>query len=66
MNEKLRVGLVFGGRSAEHEVSIVSAHSVFKALDKEKILSHLFGLALKENFSLLMILFFSKERRQVT
>ena len=33
---KLRVGLVFGGRSAEHEVSLVSAASVMNALDKEK------------------------------
>ncbi|MBF8248450.1 MAG: D-alanine--D-alanine ligase, partial [Bacteroidetes bacterium] len=33
---KLRVGVVFGGRSAEHEVSLVSAASVMNALDKEK------------------------------
>jgi len=30
---RLRVLLVFGGRSAEHEVSVVSAGSVFQALD---------------------------------
>lgn len=33
---KLRVGLIFGGRSGEHEVSIVSARSIFRAIDKEK------------------------------
>jgi D-alanine-D-alanine ligase len=33
---KLRVGVVFGGRSAEHEVSLVSAASVINALDKDK------------------------------
>lgn len=33
---KLRVGVVFGGRSVEHEVSLVSAASVMNALDKEK------------------------------
>lgn len=33
---KLRIGIVFGGRSAEHEVSLVSAASVMNALDKEK------------------------------
>jgi D-alanine-D-alanine ligase len=33
---KLRIGVVFGGRSAEHEVSLVSAASVMNALDKEK------------------------------
>ncbi len=30
---KLRVGLLFGGRSVEHEVSIASASSIHKALD---------------------------------
>ena len=34
--KKLRVGVVFGGRSAEHEVSLVSATSVMNALDKSK------------------------------
>ena len=36
MASKLKVGVVFGGRSAEHEVSLVSASSVIGALDKEK------------------------------
>ncbi len=31
-----RLALVFGGRSAEHEVSVVSAHSVLEALDPER------------------------------
>jgi len=30
---KLRVGVIFGGRSGEHEVSIASAASIFKHLD---------------------------------
>ena len=33
MAERLRVALLFGGRSAEHEVSILSARNVFRALD---------------------------------
>ncbi len=33
---KLRVGIVFGGRSGEHEVSLMSARSVVAALDPEK------------------------------
>jgi D-alanine-D-alanine ligase len=33
---KLRVALVFGGRSDEHDVSIVSARSVDRALDRER------------------------------
>ncbi len=36
MNSKLKIGVLFGGRSAEHEVSIVSAASVINALDKSK------------------------------
>ncbi|HVK60388.1 MAG TPA: D-alanine--D-alanine ligase [Bdellovibrionales bacterium] len=34
--KKLRVAIVFGGKSGEHEVSITSAVSVFNALDKSK------------------------------
>ena len=33
---KLRVGVVFGGRSGEHEVSLASAASVFKNLNPER------------------------------
>jgi D-alanine-D-alanine ligase len=33
---KLRVGVIFGGRSGEHEVSIVSAASVMESLDPER------------------------------
>ncbi|MFK7896966.1 MAG: D-alanine--D-alanine ligase family protein [Myxococcota bacterium] len=34
--EKLRVGLLFGGRSVEHDVSIVSATSILGALDQSR------------------------------
>src|SRR5450755_4631664 len=33
---KLRVGVLFGGRSGEHEVSLLSAASVLNAIDKKK------------------------------
>lgn len=33
---KLRVAVVFGGRSGEHEVSIMSAQSILSAIDREK------------------------------
>jgi D-alanine-D-alanine ligase len=33
---KLRVGVLFGGRSGEHEVSLLSAASVIEAMDKKK------------------------------
>jgi D-alanine-D-alanine ligase len=34
--KKLRVGILFGGRSGEHEVSLLSAASVLEAIDKDK------------------------------
>jgi len=34
--KRLRIGILFGGRSGEHEVSLLSAASVLKALDKDK------------------------------
>src|SRR6202789_1237054 len=33
---KLRVGILFGGRSGEHEVSLLSAASILTAIDKTK------------------------------
>lgn len=36
MRNKINVGIIFGGRSGEHEVSLVSATSVMKALNKDK------------------------------
>ncbi len=36
MAKKLRVGILFGGRSGEHEVSLLSAASVLGAIDREK------------------------------
>jgi D-alanine-D-alanine ligase len=34
--KKVRVGILFGGRSGEHEVSLLSAASVLNAIDKSK------------------------------
>jgi D-alanine-D-alanine ligase-like ATP-grasp enzyme len=36
MKSKIKIGILFGGKSAEHEVSLQSAQSVAKALDKTK------------------------------
>lgn len=36
MANKLRVGVVFGGRSGEHEISIRSATAVIEAIDRKK------------------------------
>jgi len=36
MAKKLRVGVLFGGRSGEHEVSLLSAASILQAIDRKK------------------------------
>jgi D-alanine-D-alanine ligase len=36
MKKKLRIGILFGGRSGEHEVSLLSAASILKAIDRKK------------------------------
>ena len=36
MPEKVRVGLLFGGKSAEHDVSLQSAQNILDAIDTEK------------------------------
>lgn len=42
--KKINVGLLFGGRSAEHEVSLQSAKNVIDAIDKEKYDVTLIGI----------------------
>ncbi len=42
--KKIRVGIVFGGRSAEHEVSLQSAKNVLEALDRSKYEPLLIGI----------------------
>lgn len=41
---KIKVCLIFGGKSGEHEVSLVSARSIFNALDKKKYEVKLIGI----------------------
>ena len=36
VKKKLRIGILFGGRSGEHEVSLLSANSILKAIDQTK------------------------------
>jgi D-alanine-D-alanine ligase len=36
MTKKTKVGVIFGGRSGEHEVSLSSARGIMNAMDKEK------------------------------
>lgn len=44
MRNKIRVGVLFGGRSAEHEVSLMSAKNVINAINKEKYDVTLIGI----------------------
>lgn len=44
MNRKIRVGIAFGGRSGEHEISLLSARSIFDALDRERYEPVLLGI----------------------
>ncbi len=41
---KTRVGIIFGGRSAEHEVSLQSAKNILDALDKQRFDVSLIGI----------------------
>src|SRR5207248_6489117 len=34
--KKLRVGIIYGGRSSEHEISLASAAAVFQHLDRDR------------------------------
>lgn len=44
MTQKLRVGIIFGGRSAEHQVSLQSAKSIIDAIDRSKYEPVLIGI----------------------
>jgi D-alanine-D-alanine ligase len=44
MAQKIRVGVIFGGKSAEHEVSVRSARNIIAALDKTKYEAVLVGI----------------------
>jgi len=45
MKKKINVAVIFGGRSGEHEVSIVSALSIYKTLDRDKYDVTMIGIA---------------------
>ncbi|MBK6530108.1 MAG: D-alanine--D-alanine ligase [Deltaproteobacteria bacterium] len=44
MERKLRVGVIFGGRSGEHEISLRSARSIVDALDRARYEPVLLGI----------------------
>ena len=42
--KKIRLGILCGGRSAEHEISLISAANIVAALDPEKYDVHIIGI----------------------
>jgi D-alanine-D-alanine ligase len=44
MSGKVRVGIIYGGQSAEHEISILSARNVLAALDRNRFTPVLIGV----------------------
>ncbi len=49
---KIKIGIIFGGKSSEHEVSLQSAKSVYEALDKNKYEPVLIGIDKKGQWRL--------------
>src|SRR5713101_894155 len=52
MSKKIRVGILFGGRSAEHEVSLQSAKNIIDAIDTNKYEVVLIGIDKKGQWHL--------------
>jgi D-alanine-D-alanine ligase len=50
MQNRIRVGVMFGGRSGEHEVSLMSARSILRALDPQKYSVSQIGLSYEGNW----------------
>ena len=52
MKRKIRVAVLFGGKSAEHEVSLVSAKNIVAAIDRKKYQVILIGIDKKGRWGL--------------
>lgn len=52
MKEKLKLAILFGGQSGEHEVSLMSATSVINNIDKDKYSLYLIGITKAGNWML--------------
>ncbi|MGL5641018.1 MAG: D-alanine--D-alanine ligase [Paraclostridium sp.] len=48
--EKLTIALIFGGKSGEHDVSRISASSIFRHINKEKYDIHTIGITKEGNW----------------
>lgn len=52
MTKKLNIGILFGGKSAEHEISLISAQNIINSLDQKKYNLVLIGINKKGNWFL--------------
>ncbi|MDF2519690.1 MAG: D-alanine--D-alanine ligase [Clostridia bacterium] len=52
MQEKLNVAVIFGGKSGEHEVSLMSATNVINAMDKSRYNIYMIGITKKGQWML--------------
>jgi D-alanine-D-alanine ligase len=50
MKNKLKVGIIYGGKTFEHDVSLMTAESVFKNIDKNKFIINKIFIDKKGNF----------------
>ncbi len=50
---KINLGLVFGGKTGEHEISLLSANSIYKALDRKKYRIFLIAISKHGDFLLM-------------
>lgn len=53
MSRRLRLAILFGGKSAEHEVSLQSARNIFEAIDKKKYQVLLIAISKKGQWHLM-------------
>lgn len=44
VSKKIKLAIIFGGKSAEHEVSVISARNILRAIDKNKYSITLIGI----------------------
>ena len=51
---KRRIAILFGGRSAEHEISVISARSLLDALDPERYEALAIGVTKQGRWQLML------------
>ena len=42
---KLKIGIICGGKSGEHQVSLISAHHIEKSLDRDQFDVYMIGIS---------------------